>query len=59
LYVNSIKQVFKDQNSNEENKHAGAVNELKPVNSSESEMVTLEKYKLEIEQRVNIKLRRI
>jgi hypothetical protein len=51
--------LLKDQNSNEENQEPlpptlAVVNELKPLNSSGCEMVSLEKYKLEVEQRVNI-----
>jgi len=54
-----IKQLLKDQNSNEENQEPlpptlAVVNELKSLNLSGCEMVSLEKYKLEVEQRVNI-----
>jgi len=48
-------KLLKDQSSNEENRQPSStlaeVNELKPLNSSEGEMVSLDKYKLEIEQR--------
>jgi hypothetical protein len=50
-----IKQLLKDQNSNEENRQPSssltAVNELKTLNPSECEMVSLDKHKLEVEQR--------
>ncbi len=50
--------MLKDQNSNEENRQPSssltAVNELKTLNPSECEMVSLDKHKLEVEQRVNI-----
>jgi hypothetical protein len=52
----SIKQLLKDQNNDEENKQPipilAAVNELKPLNPPEREMIPLDKYKLEVEQRV-------
>ncbi len=52
----SIKQLLKDQNNDEENKQPipilAAVNELKPLNPPEREMISLDKYKLEVEQRV-------
>jgi len=51
-----MKQLLKDQNNDEENKQPilmlAAVNELKPLNPPEREMVPLDKHKLEIEQRV-------
>jgi hypothetical protein len=57
-YFNSIKQLLKDQNSNEENKQPsptiGTVNELQLLNSSEPQTISLDKHKLEVEQRVNI-----
>lgn len=47
---------MKGQNSDEENKEPilplAAVNELKPLNSTEREMVPLDKHKLEVDQRV-------
>lgn len=52
-----MKQLLKDQTSNEENKRPSPVlsevNELKPLNSPDCETVALEKFKLEVEQRVN------
>jgi hypothetical protein len=54
-----IKHLLKDQNSNEENQQPvstlAPVNELKPLDSSEGGTVSLGKYKLELEQRVNMK----
>ncbi len=54
-----IKQLLKDQNSNEENQqplvNLAPVNELKSLDSVEGGTVSLSKYKLELEQRVNIK----
>ncbi len=51
--------MLKDQNSNEENQQPvstlAPVNELKPLDSSEGGTVSLGKYKLELEQRVNMK----
>ncbi len=48
--------MFKDQNNDEENKEPipilASVNELKPLNTSEREMIPLDKHKLEVEQRV-------
>jgi hypothetical protein len=52
----SIKQLLKDQNNDEENRQPiltlAAVNELKPLNPPEREMIPLDKHKLEVEQRV-------
>lgn len=53
-----VKQLLKDQNSNEENIEPSqspptTVNEYKPLHSDANRMVSLEKYKLEVEQRVN------
>ncbi|CAF3848944.1 unnamed protein product [Rotaria sp. Silwood1] len=53
--VNNMKQLLKDQNNDEENKQPiptlAAVNELQPLHISEREMVSLDKHKLEVEQR--------
>ncbi|CAF2858309.1 unnamed protein product [Rotaria sp. Silwood2] len=53
--VNAIKQLLKDQNNDDENKQPiptlAAVNELKPLNLPEREMIPLDKHKLEVEQR--------
>ncbi|CAF4404423.1 unnamed protein product, partial [Adineta steineri] len=50
-----IKQALKDQNSNEENKqpspNLASMNEQNLLNSSEGEILSIEKYKLEVEQR--------
>jgi len=50
-----VKQPLRDQNFDDENRNPSpplsAVNELKPLHPSEREMVPLEKYKLEVEQR--------
>ncbi|CAF4093447.1 unnamed protein product, partial [Rotaria sordida] len=50
-----IPQLLKNQNSNEENKQSlpivASINEFTSLNSSECEMVPLDKYKLEVEQR--------
>jgi hypothetical protein len=50
---------LKDQKNDEENKQPmgalAAVNELQTLNSSEREMIPLDKYKLEMEQRVRRK----
>ncbi len=55
----SAKQLLKDQKNDEENKQPmgalAAVNELQTLNSSEREMIPLDKYKLEMEQRVRRK----
>ncbi|CAF3321174.1 unnamed protein product, partial [Rotaria sp. Silwood2] len=49
-----MKQLLKDQNNDEENKQLipmlANINELKPLNPPEHEMISLEKYKLELEQ---------
>jgi hypothetical protein len=51
--------MLKDQNSNEENQQPSSslapVNELKSLDSLECGTVSLSKYKLEVEQRVNIR----
>jgi len=56
LSFNSLKQLLRDQNNDEENKQPipmlAAVNELKPLNPPEREMIPLDKHKLEVEQRV-------
>ncbi len=56
-----LKQLLRDQSNDEENKQPipslAAVNELKPLNPPEREMISLDKYKLEVEQRVNKELR--
>ncbi|CAF0798126.1 unnamed protein product [Adineta steineri] len=50
-----IKQALKDQNSNEENKqpspNLASMNEHNLLNSSQGEVLSIEKYKLEVEQR--------
>ena len=52
-----LKQLLKEQNKDDENKQPSPIlptnNELKPMNQSDREMVSLEKHKLEVEQRVN------
>lgn len=52
----SIKQLLKEQSNDEENKQPmpilGKDNELKPLGSPEKETVSLDKYKIEVEQRV-------
>jgi hypothetical protein len=57
LYFNRTKQLLQDQNSNEENQEPSStsVNKPNPLNTTGHEMVSLEKYKLEVEQRVDIK----
>ncbi len=56
MSFNSLKQLLRDQNNDEENKQPipmlAAVNELKPLNPPEREMIPLDKHKLEVEQRV-------
>jgi hypothetical protein len=63
FFLNRIKQFYNDQNSNEENQQPSlnleANNELKLLRSSQSEMVSLDKYKLEVEQRVNTQLKHV
>ncbi|UJR33843.1 hypothetical protein I4U23_021266 [Adineta vaga] len=44
-------QLFKNQNSNEENKRLSSINEMKSMNSLDGDIISLEKYKLEVEQR--------
>jgi hypothetical protein len=55
----SVKQLLRDQNNDEENKQPtttlAAVNELQSLNPPEREMIPLDKYKLEVEQRVRRK----
>ncbi|CAF2708770.1 unnamed protein product [Rotaria sp. Silwood2] len=50
-----IKQILKNQNNNEENKQSSSIvtsnNEITSLNSSECQMVPLDKFKLEVEQR--------
>jgi hypothetical protein len=57
LYFNRTKQLLQDQNSNEENQEPSpiSVNKPNPLNTTGHETVSLEKYKLEVEQRVDIK----
>jgi len=54
--INSLKSISTNSNQNDENKELtgklSEENELKPMNSSVPETVSLEKYKLEVEQRV-------
>lgn len=49
---------MRDQKEDEENKQPAqaltAMNEMKPIHSPERETISLEKYKLEVEQRVDI-----
>jgi len=49
--------LLQDQNSNEENQEPSpiSVNKPNPLNITGHETVSLEKYKLEVEQRVDIK----
>ena len=53
-----LKQYLREQNADDENKQPmpilTALNEMKPLNSPDREMVSLEKYKLEVEQRVTL-----
>jgi hypothetical protein len=53
-----LKQLLRDQNADEENQQPTTMlsdmNELKPLNSPEREMISLDKHKLEVEQRVSI-----
>ncbi|CAF5172523.1 unnamed protein product, partial [Rotaria magnacalcarata] len=57
LFYNSksITKLFKDESSDQENEQLilrlAAVNELKPLNLTERQMIPLDKHKLEIEQR--------
>ncbi|CAF5109029.1 unnamed protein product, partial [Rotaria sp. Silwood1] len=50
-----MKQILNNQNSNDENKQSSpsvtSNNEFKSLNSLECEMIPLNKYKLEVEQR--------
>ncbi len=59
----SVKQLLRDQNNDEENKQPtttlAAVNELQSLNPPEREMIPLDKYKLEVEQRVRRKKQNI
>jgi hypothetical protein len=56
LVLLSLKQLLKEQSNDEENKQPmpmlSAINELKPLNPPNCEMIPLEKHKLEVEQRV-------
>jgi len=63
LYFNSAKQLLKDQNTDEENQQPvpslTTDNELNTLNHTGEGLVSLEKFKLEVEQRVNIDFNQI
>jgi hypothetical protein len=56
FFINRIKQLYNEENQ-QPSLNLEANNELKLLRSSQSEMVLLDKYKLEVEQRVNTKLK--
>ena len=53
-----LKQLLKDQSEDEENRQPSPMlatnNEMKQLNLSESGMISFEKHKLEVEQRVRL-----
>ena len=53
-FMNSVRQYLRDQNGDEENQQP-IVTTVNEIQSANSEMVPLEKYKLEVEQRVREK----